>query len=105
LPGNEASILPIASGSPDQAWSQYLTAGKASGRVVAEMPLMMVEAEEVSGAGAREVYYIRPVLERVKATDAQVWRVNVNEHGEPVYVPAGHGMDVLVGTPPSARQD
>lgn len=88
----QAGIVPISlsAANPDEALKQYLQAGTREGRVVSELPFIMVDASDVPNAKDHEVYFIRPVLERVKATDMQSMRVTTDEHGRPVMVPAGN---------------
>lgn len=86
---NQASLIPIGSATPDEAYNRYLQAGKDDGRIVAVLPPQMIDATEVSGSSAHDVFFIRPVVERVKATDVQTLRVTTDEHGRPRWVPTG----------------
>lgn len=85
----QASIIPISSATPEQAFNRYLEAGKSDGRIVEVLPPQMLYASNGQNAGEQEVFFIRPVVERVKATDVQTLRVTTDEHGRPTWVPAG----------------
>jgi len=85
----QANIIPISSATPDQAYDRYLEAGKDDGRIVAVLPAQMVDASEVGASGKRDIFIVRPVIERVKATDVQTLRVSTDEHGRQTFVPMG----------------
>lgn len=95
----QAGIIPISSATPDQAYARYLEAGKDDGRIVTVLPPQMLEATEAGSSGAREIYFIRPVVERVKATDVQRLRVTTDEHGLQRWVPAGQYKFIGTGSP------
>lgn len=97
--GNEmqAGLFPVVSKpiSFDDARAQYVKTGRESGRVLMELPSIYVDASKVPHADTKAFYVVRPFLERVEATDGQLWRVSADEHGRPMYVPAG-GLDDLI---------
>lgn len=86
---------PIAGGSfnqvqelsPDDLLSQYMRKGTALGRVVSEMPTMLVEARDLGDGRGKEVFFVRPILERTTVTDLAILSVQKDEHGTPRYVP------------------
>jgi len=81
-----ASIGPDAGPpSPDQALRTYLDAGARAGRVVEELPTLMVEASRGED-GAMEVFYVRQILERRRVQ--RFFEVGVDDAGEPVVTPA-----------------
>lgn len=103
-----AQLIPTPAPSADELFSRYLDAGKATGRVVGEMPLMMVDARPSTEPGhedAQVVYYIRPVLEQVTTTDMRVGRVSSDEHGRPVFMAAQGTLDALVNQRGPVRAD
>jgi len=103
-----AQLIPAPAPNADELFSKYLDAGKATGRVVGEMPLMMVDARPSTEPGredAQVVYYIRPVLEQVTTTDMRLGRVSSDEHGRPVFMAAQGTLDALVNQRAPARAD
>lgn len=78
--------------SPEELLSQYVSEGVRSGRVVSEMPAMLVEARDLASGKGKEVWFVRPILERATVTDLSVLSVQKDEHGTPRYVPAPFGI-------------
>lgn len=93
-PGSQASILPtIPAGyelieSPEDGRRAYLTKGKESGRVLEELPqLVLVQARPKPGEpGIYEVVYLRQFLERAEVTDPR--RFGQDEAGRATLVRA-----------------
>lgn len=83
-----ASFGPLlTTATPDEAYQQYLMAGLADGRVVAEMPARLVEMREVPNSDVREVYLVRQTLERVPATEIWVPDLRMDDAGNLHSVP------------------
>lgn len=87
--GNQAGLgqIPIATLTPDQALEQYVSTGVAQGRVLGEMQPMLVDARDLGEGKGKEVWYVRPILERRTVTDLNVLSVEMDEHGTARYVP------------------
>ncbi len=83
----QANIGPVGALSPDEALDQYVRSGLASGRVIGEMPAVLVDTRSVEQGGGQEVLFVRQILERKMVTDISVMSVEVDEHGTPRYVP------------------
>jgi hypothetical protein len=73
--------------SPDEALDQYVQSGLASGRVLGEMPAVLVDARPAQQGGGQEVLFVRQILERKFVTDVSVMSVEMDEHGTARYVP------------------
>lgn len=78
----------VRSLSPDEALDQYVQSGLATGRVLGEMPAVLVDTRPVEQGRGQEVLYVRQILERTFVTDVSVLSVEVDEHGTARYVPA-----------------
>lgn len=84
-PINGEGYVPImASLSADEALDRYLEAGQIEGRIIAELPALMVESRQTEG-GRLEVFYVRQFLEREEV--GQVYELASDEHGLPRTVP------------------
>lgn len=85
VPGVTTSSL-----GPDALLTQYMDSGKAQGRVLGELPMVMIETTPVSAVGEDgqrvEVVYIRRVLERAVVNG--VYTLGQDEHGDPTPVQA-----------------
>lgn len=75
----------LASLPPDQLFQAYLDAGMQQGRVVGQMPMVMLETVPTDD-GKAQITFVRPVVER--AVVDQVYGVGHTDAGEPVPVPA-----------------
>lgn len=60
---------------------RYVASGRESGRVLGELPRMVMETRNVPGQDALEVYYVRPLVERM--TVDEFYRTVSDEHGNP----------------------
>lgn len=80
------AALPVSL-TPDQALAQYVRAGQADGRVLGEMQPMLVSTRALGEGQGKEVWYVRPILERATVTDLNVLSVGLDEHGTPRYFP------------------
>ncbi len=69
----------------DEAFDQYQMMGYAEGRVLAELPLVMLQTERLEN-GQAEVTYLRRVLERRLVTE--IYEPSVDESGQTILVPA-----------------
>lgn len=76
-PVNGASL---ASYTAEEALNRYVTRGTEEGRVIAELPTVMVEARELEN-GKLEVLYLRQFLEREQVNE--VYTVSSDELGQP----------------------
>lgn len=90
-------VMRFANYSPEDLWSGYVRRGAVEGRVLREMPAMVVEVLGMDEEGMYEVLVERRVLERrrISATGGTVMRVSVDEFGRPVMVPAEGGASDL----------
>lgn len=88
-PGMNAGFTPVSAQplSPDEALDQYVRTGLASGRVLGEMPAMLVETRPAPQGAGQEVLYVRQILERKFVTDVTVVSVETDEHGVQRFVP------------------
>lgn len=93
-PGGQTAGLRLANLSPEEAFNEYLARGIESGRVLAELPTVMIEARPTEAGDAIEITVLRRVIERTRVTGA--YRVATDEAGELRVVPA-----VPVATDPS----
>lgn len=75
----------LANLSPDEVYDAYRVRGYAEGRLVQELPMLMVESRPVRDGRAIEVFYIRQTLER--ATVDSVFSFSQDETGQMRYVP------------------
>jgi hypothetical protein len=85
--GGTAGIASIPKLTADQALAQYVQAGQADGRVLGEMQPMLVSTRALGDGQGKEVWYVRPILERATVTDLNVLSVGLDEHGTPRYFP------------------
>lgn len=75
----------IGSLPSDQLLEAYMQTGKAEGRVVGEMPMVMLETVPTAD-GRSQITFVRPVVERVIVD--RVYEVGRTDSGQPVPVPA-----------------
>jgi len=71
--------------SADEAFSDYLTLGAQEGRVLQELPMMMIESRFDRDQGRVEVVYVRQLLER--ATVESAFELTEDALGRPEPVP------------------
>lgn len=83
-PGPDTSLMLPASFTADEAYDQYVSIGEKAGRVVAELPTVMVESRAMPD-GTFEVLYVRQLLERETVSG--------------VYGPVPDGADELESAP------
>jgi hypothetical protein len=97
----QGPLMHLANYSPDDLWSGYVRRGAVEGRVLREMPAVVIEVRRQQGGEAYELIVERRVRERrvISPTETPVKRVQVNEFGQPVAVPvdASHELDRLLG--------
>jgi hypothetical protein len=87
-PGNVARLGPVVQElSPDELLTQYMNKGQAQGRVMGEMAPVFVDARDLGADKGKEVYFVRPIIERTLVTDLGILSVQKDEHGTPRYVP------------------
>lgn len=83
-PGEATGRAVPASLTVDEAYETYLDLGEREGRLVMQMPSVMIEARPID-EGGYEVLYLRQVLER--ETVNGMYELQPDEFGEPVPVP------------------
>ncbi len=86
--GNVAGVggaMWAAPANSEEALERYQLMGLAEGRVLGELPLVMIQAERRAD-GATDVTYLRQILERRTVTD--VYEPGVDEQGRPALLPA-----------------
>lgn len=83
---NGAETIRAGYSTPTEALNQYLKTGAENGRVLGEMPAVLVEMRPAGSGERQEVIYIRQILERTEVEDAQMLNIQQDEHGRPVYV-------------------
>lgn len=86
----------FASLSADDALEQYLRAGENEGRIIAELPTLLVESYQADD-GRLEVYYVRQLLERDRI--AHIYELAEDEHGW--FVPVQVNPATLLSSPSS----
>jgi hypothetical protein len=79
--------VPLEQATPDQAYDRYLQAGMKDGRVVQEMPSVLVDSKDLNGAQGGEVVIVRRVMERVNLKDVRFYMQKANEFGQPALMP------------------
>ena len=77
---------PAQAASMDEALELYRDAGSREGRLVRELPLLMIERQPVSGGQGSEVIYVRRLVERRQVRN--VYESVHDEWGGAVAVPA-----------------
>jgi len=77
-------IVPVRH-SADEAFNDYLTLGAQEGRVLQELPMMMIESRFDRDQGRVEVVYVRQLLER--ATVQSAFELTEDALGRPEPVP------------------
>ncbi len=96
-PGGQSAGLNWANLSPDQAFDQYLTRGIEEGRVLAELPTVMVEARPTDAGDAIEITIMRRVIERTTVRGA--YSVGTDDAGRVRLIPAVTVRTAADGTP------
>lgn len=82
-------VQPASAGLPaglsaDRLLGEYIDRGREQGRVVGELPMLMLETRPAEGEGRVEVIYVRQLVER--AVVNTVYEVSRDELGEPTPV-------------------
>lgn len=81
-PSNQANILPLGA-TADDALQAYLDRGAAIGRVVGEVPeLVLRESRPLPNGAGIEIYYVRQIIERAVVSD--LYRASQTEEGRVV---------------------
>ncbi len=86
----------LASLNADEALDRYMQLGEREGRVIEELPTVLVDSFEADDGGL-VVYYLRQFLERERISD--VYELALDEHGSLVPVPVSR--EALVSEPSS----
>jgi len=87
-PATEGQVAGASWGTPastEEAFERYQLMGLAEGRVLGELPLVMLRAEQRED-GRTDVTYLRRVLERKTVTG--VYEPGVDAEGKPTLLPA-----------------
>jgi len=71
--------------SADEAFERYQLLGYSQGRVLGELPLVMIQSERLEN-GQDQVVYMRRILEQRTVTE--IYEPGVDESGNPTLVPA-----------------
>lgn len=95
-PGQSSLMAGVGVGSlgPEELMQRYLAKGSEQGRVIAELPMVMVESGPAQGGDGVEVVYVRQLLERVRVRN--MYELGMTEHGEPA--------PVLISMPATGRR-
>lgn len=83
--GQMSTLAPVSLMNPDELMNRYLDEGKREGRVLAELPMVMVESRPLADGQGSDVIYLRQVLERVRVQD--VYRMGEDDLGRPTPLP------------------
>lgn len=73
--------------TPEEALAHYVRSGLASGSVLGEMQPMLLDARDLGEGKGKEVWYVRPILERTTVTDLSVLNAETDELGVTRFVP------------------
>lgn len=76
---HQAGLLSTA--TPAEALSRYMDAGQSDGRVLGELPKLMIDTNPLADGVSVEITFVRRIYERTIIRG--VVEVEVNEHGEP----------------------
>lgn len=93
-PGNLGGFTTAKELTPDELLTQYMDKGQAEGRVMGEMAPVFVNARDLGENKGKEVYFVRPIIERTFVTDVGVLSIQRDEHGTPRYVPIPKAMQL-----------
>lgn len=100
LSGDRASSIQhaglVSSLTPDEALDQYLTAGQAQGRVLGELPKVMIESRPLEEGQRVEVLFIRQIYERAVVTE--LYSHGQDDLGRAVYTPVTTPPDSASGS-------
>lgn len=66
----------------DEMLNQYVTKGRESDRVVNVMPLQLLKTNPLEQGQGTEVFFVRPIVERMIVTDFRPLSVQVDEAGQ-----------------------
>lgn len=78
-PAGQTAGVTLANLTPDEAFNQYMTRGLEQGRVLAELPTLMIDSRPSEDGDALEITVMRRIIERKRVTGA--FRVGVDEQG------------------------
>jgi hypothetical protein len=73
--------------TPEEALDHYVRSGLASGNVLGEMQPMLLDARDLGEGKGKEVWYVRPILERTTVSDLSVLNPETDELGVTRFVP------------------
>lgn len=89
--------------TPEEALDHYVRSGLASGHVLGEMQPMLLDARDLGEGKGKEVWYVRPILERTTVTDLSVLNPETDELGVTRFVP--QRISVTPAAPQAAPKD
>lgn len=81
-PGGTTTATLVPSGTLDELLNQYVTQGRESDRVVNVMPLQLLRTNQLDQGKGTEVFFVRPIIERVIVTDFRTMNVVTDEAGQ-----------------------
>ncbi|MFQ5654126.1 MAG: hypothetical protein ACE5GW_05275 [Planctomycetota bacterium] len=76
---------PVTALSADAALENYLTIGREEGRILGELPAVIVETRPAGDGDALQVFYLRRLIER--ATVDEIYELGADEAGIPTRIP------------------
>ena len=94
IPGE--SDTAVARTTPDEALELYRQIGTEDGRLLSELPLLLVDSQPLAEEGRFELVYLRRLLER-RIVDEMV-QPAIDEHGEPIFDDLGQPMTIPANT-------
>jgi len=104
-----AGVTLLSQASPEEAYTQYVASGLASGSVVSEMPTLVLEERPLPDGTGSEVYVVRRVVERVTVNGLSHYTFAPDEFGQLRLTPVTGALSLPSGVPappasPSAPQ-
>ena len=78
-----------------------------NGRVVSDMPSVLVDPQDLKGRDGGEVVIVRRTMERISVDDARFYTARENEFGQPALMPLRIQAEINVerGTPSASEKD
>lgn len=86
----------LSQASTDQAYERYVASGLADGRVISEMPALVIDQQVLPDGSGTDVFIVRRVIERMRFNEVGTYRFAPDEHGTPRATPV---------TPPTSPID
>lgn len=97
-PGSSlAGFTLLSQASPEEAYTQYVASGLADGRVVSEMPTLLLEQQTDPDTGRTEVLVVRRIVERLAFDNSMhTFAYLPDEYGQPSLTPTSEAMRTLM---------